>query len=186
MSTQDFFAGWHGPLRVLVLGTSVYLALLILLRVSGKRTLSKMNAFDSIITIALGSTLASTLLSRDVALVQAITAFAVLIGLQLIVTWLAVRSSAISGLVKSQPTLLLYRGQFLRAAMRRERVTEAEVVAAIRENGGLDAEDALAAVLETTGELSVIKSDRSSGNGSLRKARSSVHRVSHEHLDHPG
>lgn len=65
-----FFDGWTGLLRVLVVGTLAYAALVLLLRVSGKRTLSKMNAFDLVVTVALGSTLATVLLSRDVALAE--------------------------------------------------------------------------------------------------------------------
>ncbi len=117
------YSGWQTPVRVVVVGTSAYVALLVLLRVSGKRTLSKMNAFDSIVTIALGSTLASALITRDVAFVQAVTAFALLIGLQLIVTWLSVRFETVDRLVKAEPTLLLYRGRLLSDLLRRERVT---------------------------------------------------------------
>ena len=78
-----FFAGWTGPLRVLVVGTLAYAALVLLLRVSGKRTLSKMNAFDLVVTVALGSTFATVLLSKGVALVEGVLAFALLIFLQL-------------------------------------------------------------------------------------------------------
>ena len=65
-----FFDGWAGLLRVLVVGALAYAALVLLLRVSGKRTLSKMNAFDLVVTVALGSTLATVLPSRDVALAE--------------------------------------------------------------------------------------------------------------------
>lgn len=157
--SKVLYDGWQAPARVLVIGIFAYLALLLLLRVSGKRTLSKMNAFDFIVTIALGSTLASALLSRDVALVDAVAAFALLIGLQFVVTWLSVRSKTISRLVKSEPTLLLYRGEFLSDAMRDERITEGEIYAAVRDHGARSLEDVQAVVLETTGQLSVITGD---------------------------
>ena len=67
-----FFDSWAGLLRVLVVGTLAYAALVLLLRVTGKRTLSKMNAFDLIVTVALGSTLATVLLSKDVALAEGV------------------------------------------------------------------------------------------------------------------
>ncbi|MDP9398666.1 MAG: hypothetical protein M3P96_13010 [Actinomycetota bacterium] len=57
------YDGWHGPVRVLVVGGLAYLALVALLRISGKRTLAKLNAFDLILTVALGSTLATVLLT---------------------------------------------------------------------------------------------------------------------------
>src|SRR5688572_1841084 len=111
-----FFGGWTPIWRVLAVGVLAYLALVLLLRFSGKRTLSKMNAFDLVVTVALGSTLAIVLLSREIALAEGLAAFALLVGLQFVITWLSVRSSAVESLVKSEPALLLYRGQFLREA----------------------------------------------------------------------
>ena len=61
---SDFiFDGWLPVARTLILGFMSYVGLVILLRASGKRALSKMNAFDLIVTVALGSTLATVLLS---------------------------------------------------------------------------------------------------------------------------
>ncbi len=76
-----FFQNWSGLLRTVVVGVLAYVALVALLRVSGKRTLSKMNAFDFVVTVALGSTLATILLSKNVALAEGVVAFAVLISL---------------------------------------------------------------------------------------------------------
>ncbi|MEZ6111860.1 MAG: hypothetical protein R3C99_12705 [Pirellulaceae bacterium] len=67
---QIFFDNAFSLFRTLVMGVLAYVCLIILLRVSGKRTLSKMNAFDLIVTVALGSTLATVLLSKDVTLAQ--------------------------------------------------------------------------------------------------------------------
>lgn len=86
-----FFDSWQGLGRVVVVGILAYAALVFFLRVSGKRTLTKMNAFDLVVTVALGSTLATVLLSKDVALAEGLIAFAVLIALQFAVTWLSVR-----------------------------------------------------------------------------------------------
>ncbi|HYO29929.1 MAG TPA: hypothetical protein VER37_05050, partial [Thermomicrobiales bacterium] len=113
------FDGWGGLARVVVVGILAYAALVAILRVSGSRTLSKMNAFDLIVTVALGSTLATILLSKDVALVEGIIALALLVGLQYVVTWLVVRFPAVGRAVKSEPTLLLHRGRFLDGSMRR-------------------------------------------------------------------
>jgi uncharacterized membrane protein YcaP (DUF421 family) len=155
-----FFDSWYALLRVLVVGVCAYVALVCLLRVSGKRTLSKLNAFDLVVTVALGSTMATVLLSKDVALAEGVLAFVLLIALQFVVAWLSVRSPAVGRLVKSEPRLLFFRGRFLRDAMRRERVTEGEVIAAIREQGVPSPEGVEAVVLETAGTFSVLnKSD---------------------------
>lgn len=151
-----FFDGWVGLFRVAAVGTVAYLTLVLLLRISGKRTLSKMNAFDLIVTVALGSTLATVLLSSSVALVEGLLAFALLIFLQFAVTWLSVRSSTFRAFVKNEPKLLFYEGKFVREAMRAERMTEEEVEAAVREQGIADFDKVGAAVLETDGSVTVV------------------------------
>lgn len=150
-----FFDGWSGLVRVLVMGTCAYAALLAVLRISGKRTLAKLNAFDFVVTVALGSTLATVLLSSSVALAEGVTALGLLVGLQYAVAWASVRSSRVEHLVKSSPTLL-YREGFLHGAMRRERVTADEVAQAARGQGYADLGAVAAVVLETDGTLSFL------------------------------
>ena len=119
-----FFDQWIVLLRTLVTGVLAYIGLIIFLRISGKRILSKMNAFDLVVTVSLGSTLATILLNKDVALAQGLLALALLIGLQFAITWSSVRARWIRQLVTGEAALLFFRGQFLPAAMRHERVTE--------------------------------------------------------------
>lgn len=151
-----FFADFSGLLRVLVVGVLAYAAMVFLLRISGKRTLSKMNAFDLIITVALGSTLSTVIMSKDVALAEGGVAIALLIGLQFVLTWLSVRSGAIESLVKAKPRLVFFRGEFLRAEMLRERITRSEILAAMRNQGSAVLNEVGAVILETDGSLTVI------------------------------
>lgn len=160
-----FFDGWVGLLRVVIVGTLAYAALILLLHVSGKRTLSKMNAFDLVVTVALGSTLATALLSEDVALAEGVVAFGLLIGLQFLLTWWSVRTKAVRELVKAEPTLLLHRGRLLTQAMRAARVTEDEILAAARAQGLGSLEDVEALILETDGTFTVVSVDNK-GTGS--------------------
>jgi len=159
------FDSWAAIFRILVVGALAYVALVAILRVSGKRTLTKLNAFDLVVTVALGSTLATVLLNSSVTLSEGITAFALLIGLQWLVAWLSVRSGRFSALVKSEPALLLHRGRFLDGAMRSQRVTREEVVSALRSSGVAREQDAAAVVLETDGSLSVIPASALPGDG---------------------
>lgn len=151
------FDGWWGLVRVVVVGVLAYAALVVLLRVSGKRTLSKMNAFDFVVTVALGSTLATVLLSKDVALLEGIAAFGVLAGMQYLVAWASTRFAKVESAVKSSPVLLYYRGQFDSKRLRRERLTAGEVRAAVRKGGMHSMDDVEAVVLESAGELSVLR-----------------------------
>ncbi len=159
-----FFNSWADIGRVLLVGPLAYLTLLLMLRVSGKRTLSKLNAFDFIVTVALGSVLASTLLSKDVALTESVAALAVLIVGQFVITYLSVRSKRFQSFVKGEPTLLYYKQRFLEAQMRRARVTKEEVRAAVRASGQGSLERVGAVVLETDGSLSVVGSSESSAS----------------------
>ena len=156
-----FFDNAYGLLRVVVLSVTAYTALVAILRISGARTLAKMNAFDLIVTVALGSTLATTILSSDIALVEAVVAFAMLVGLQFVVTWLSVRWQTLVKLVKSEPVLLVYQGEQRADQMRRARVEEAAIFQALRTQGVARLDDVEAVVLETDGSFSVIStSDR--------------------------
>jgi uncharacterized membrane protein YcaP (DUF421 family) len=152
-----FFNSWEAAVRPAVVGTLAYLALIVLLRTSGKRTLSKLNAFDLIVTVALGSTLATILLSKDIALIEGVVGFMTLILLQFIITWLSVRSRTVRRLVKSEPTILFFHGDYLFDTMQDQRVTEAEVRQAVRAAGYADMDEVGAVILETDGSLNVLK-----------------------------
>lgn len=154
------FDGWAGIGRVLIVGSLAYVALVVLLRISGKRTLTKLNAFDLVVTVALGSTLATVLLSKSVALAEGVTAMALLIALQFVITWLSVRSPRFQALIKAEPTLLVHRGDWVPGAMQAQRITREEVLAALRAEGHSRVEDIDAVVLETDGSISVLSKVR--------------------------
>jgi uncharacterized membrane protein YcaP (DUF421 family) len=140
-------------------GAIAYGALIIFLRISGKRTLAKMNAFDFIVTIAIGSTLSSILTSTELPIANGVLALALLIALQYGVAWLSVRRPSFNRLVKSQPAAVFAEGEFDRSVMLRERVAHDEVLMAVRGAGVDDLDEVLSVVLETDGSLSVVKRD---------------------------
>lgn len=150
-----FFQDWQGIVRTLAVGVLAYAALVLFLRISGKRTLAKLNAFDLVVTVALGSTLSAILLQESVSLAEGATALALLIVLQFMVTWLSVRWRGFARTVRSEPALLARNGEFCSNSMRRERITEGEVLSAIRSNGGRGIDDVSAVFLESDGSISV-------------------------------
>lgn len=170
---QFFFNSWESLLRILIVGVLAYVGLVLFLRISGKRTLSKMNAFDFVVTIALGSILATVIVSRDVSLADGLTALALLIGLQFLVTWSSVRWRAVTQLVTGEPALLFFRGRFLDRSLLRSRVTRDEVLAAVRSAGVHDAGEVEAVVLETDGSLSVVSTAERIARSSLESVRKS-------------
>ncbi|MEI4195341.1 DUF421 domain-containing protein [Roseovarius sp. E0-M6] len=142
-----------------VKGETLYVALVAALRVSGKRTLAQLNAFDLAVTVAFGSTLATIMLSRDVSLAEGVVALGLLIVLQWVVTASSVRSKRFAEMVRAEPTLLLRNGEFCDETMRRERVTREEVKSARRRAGLSGPEAARAVILEGDGSFSVTTMD---------------------------
>lgn len=152
-----FFNDSFSLMRILVVGTLSYIFVVLILRVSGKRTLSKMNAFDFIVTVALGSVLGSILTSQDIALLDGILAFGLLVFLQFLSTWLSVRSDWFNSLIKSTPKLLYYKGRYDKLAMKKERIPKQEILQAVRSQNYVSMENIYAVVLETDGTFSVLE-----------------------------
>jgi uncharacterized membrane protein YcaP (DUF421 family) len=176
-----FFDGWSGVGRVLIVAIVAYSALIFLLQVFGKRTLATMTAFDFVVTVAIGSILANILLSKDTVFVEGMIAFAVLLGMQYIMSSFSSRSRQFESFIKSGPRLLVYQGQFLTDAMQDERVTEADVLFAIRQRGSASIEDVEAVVLESNGSISVIaKTEGLSGSALENVANYSSKRAQSE------
>lgn len=151
-----WFDSWTDIIRVIAVGAAAYVTLVVVLRVSGKRSLAKLNAFDLVVTVALGSTLATVLLDATVSWAEGAAAFATLALLQLAVTWSSARVPRARSVVSASPTLLLRDGEPLEGAMRRQRVTIGELRQAVRGSGSGDLADIGAIVLESDGSLSVI------------------------------
>ena len=151
-----FFSSWDSIGRIFVIGILAYVGLICMLRISGKRTLSQMNSFDFIITIAMGSTFSSGLLDKQIALLDTLVALGLLIGIQFLITKLSVRSSTVNSLVKGTPSLLFQKGEFYEPEMRKVRVGKDEMLASMREQGISTFSQVEVIVLETNGKLSAI------------------------------
>jgi uncharacterized membrane protein YcaP (DUF421 family) len=166
-----FFGGWEPVARILVVGTLAYVALVLLLRASGKRTLAQMNAFDFVITVAVGASFGRLLTARSVALVEAVAAFVLLVSLQSAMAWLQVRFPGFARAVTTPPSLLFFRGRILRDALRRERISEAELEAVVREHGVGSFDEVEAIVLESDGRFAVVKAKQAGDGSALRSIR---------------
>lgn len=157
MSGSIFFQGWSGPVRILIVGVLSYAALVLLLRLTGKRTLSKLNAFDLVITVALGSTLSTAILDRNTPLLDGLVAMGLLVLLQFAVTWTMVRRPGLHRLIRADPVLLMAGGALRPDTLRRERISDDEVLQAIRDSGGRTLADADAVFLQSDGSMAVIQ-----------------------------
>jgi uncharacterized membrane protein YcaP (DUF421 family) len=151
------FDSWESIIRTLIVTILAYIAIIFILRLTGKRTLSKMNAFDFLITIALGSSLATVALNKSVALADGVLLFFLLVMLQYLITWLSVRIKSLMKMITTTPALLVYKGQIIEETMKEERITIEELYLSARQKGISKIEDVDAIILEPTGILTVIE-----------------------------
>ncbi|MDP8927280.1 MAG: DUF421 domain-containing protein [Actinomycetota bacterium] len=151
------FQDWAALARTVLIAPLAYLGLLLVVRLAGKRALAKLNAFDLVVTVALGSVLASVAVSPNVTLASGAAVFVLLLGLQYAIAFMSVRLQAFQRLVKARPTLLVHEGTLLEDTMEEQRVARSEIFQVLRQHGLASVDEAAAVVLETDGTISVIK-----------------------------
>lgn len=166
-----WFDSWSDIVRVLAVGAAAYVTVIVVLRLSGKRTLAKLNAFDWVVSVALGSTLATILLSKDVSWAEGATALALLAALQLVVAWTTTRLPGLRHAVTARASLLLEDGQVLSPALHAQRITVDEIRQAVRAAGIGDLSMVAAVVLESDGSLSVIAAEQAGNRTALEGVR---------------
>ncbi|WP_183814690.1 DUF421 domain-containing protein [Parvularcula dongshanensis] len=158
-----WFGGWDGLFEVILVSPIIYLLVIVFVRVSGKRTTGQMNNFDWIVTVAMGSVVASGIVINTVEVVEAAAAVAMLTGLQFALTSLTRRFRAIDRLAKTEPCLLVRRGKVDERALAKERLTKDELAAALRQHGLARLDEIEWLLLENTGRFSVITKDAARG-----------------------
>lgn len=163
-----WFDDWQTIFQIILKAAIGFAAIVALVRVSGKRTLAKFNAFDMVLVFTIGSVLATMILDNGTTVSEGLAALCAIVALQFATAFLTVRFGAVRRIVKSDPTLLVYDGEYLRDAMRKARVAEIEVLAALREQGVHDLAEVKAMVLETEGRVSVLKRGDGDPSRSLR------------------
>ncbi|OWU68107.1 DUF421 domain-containing protein [Marinibacterium profundimaris] len=151
-----FFDGGTELLRVAISAPIIYLGIICAIRLAGKRSTSQMNNFDWVVTVAMGSITASGIVLKDVTILEVFLAVGLLLGLQWMVTKMIVWYPPTGRLVKAEPALLVQDGEFLHESLRRERVSTAEVLAAVRENGFTALDQVRWVILETDATMSVL------------------------------
>ena len=143
--------------RIVLTTVMVYLLIVIITKVSGKRSTSQLNNFDWIVTVMIGSLGASTILLKDIPFIEGSSSILVLYTLQYLVTKYASISPPFSQFVLSDPRIVFYQGQFLPEALRAERLTQQEVECAMRSEGANDFDEIEAVVFESDAKLTILK-----------------------------
>lgn len=151
-----FWNGWEAIFRIVVVGTLCYIALVAILKLSRKRTLASLTAFDFVVTVAIGAVFGRLLTAKDVSISEAVTAFLLLACLQLLFSWLQMKFEIFSRMFTSRPVLLYYRGEFIVKAMRKERVEKSELIGEARKKGYGNFDEIEIIILENDATFSII------------------------------
>ena len=153
---------WFGSTPIALLGVvlssmGMYLTILVLARWSGVRSFAQMSAFDVAVTIAIGSLLATSVVSTDPPLLQGVTAAATLYGLQLVVSRLRRHNETTRRTFDNDPILLMGPGgQLLAENMQIARVTEDDLRCQLRKANVIDPSQVEAVIMEGTGTVHVL------------------------------
>ncbi|GAA1185831.1 DUF421 domain-containing protein [Nesterenkonia xinjiangensis] len=167
MDISQYWDGWEPIIHTLVTVVAGYVALLVMLRISGPRTMASMTPLDFIVAVTIGSAFGRTLTAVEVPLAQTVLTLALLILLQWVLAWLRGRSPRFRGLLDAPPVLVYYQGSFQRRTMRRHQLVEEDVHTAVRKSGGGSLEGVSAVVLQQDGDLGVIAEGQMGDGSSL-------------------
>lgn len=146
-------------LEILVRTAIIYVAVLIGMRLSGKRQVGQMTPFDLVVLLLIANAVQNAMTGPDTSVVGGLVAAATLLVLNAIISRLALRNKLVRRAVEGDPTLLIHSGRIVRSHLAQERIGEEELLQALREHGVARIEDVQGAVLEIDGSISVIKKD---------------------------
>lgn len=150
------------PWWVFVLRASaIYVLVMVLMRLSGKRAVGQFTAFDLILLILIGNAVQNGINGGDNSLTGALIMASTLILLNYAVAWLTSRSSRIERLVEGEPVVLARDGKVYRHVLRRELVSDEDFQKALRQSDVEDLAEVRVALLENNGHITVITRDRS-------------------------
>ncbi len=138
---------------------TIYLVILMGVRLSGKREVGQMTPFDLTLLLLLSNAVQNAMTGPDTSLVGGVAAAATLLLANFLIADLAGLNRRFRKLIQGSPTLLVHDGQLLEAHLAREHVTSDEVMRALREHGIASVKEVSLAVLEVDGSISVLKYD---------------------------
>ena len=149
---------WEALVTIIISTLILFIAIIILVRISGKRSFSKMSSFDFASTIAIGSIIASGILLKDITIVKTLVALTSVFALQSLVAYL-MRFSSFIKIVDNEPLLLMDGSKILYNNLKKAHVTERDLRAKLRESNVLQLSQVKAVVFERTGDISILHTE---------------------------
>lgn len=150
---------WHFVLRA----AAVYVVLMVLIRLSGKRTMGQFTPFDMLLIVLLGNAVQNSLLGEDTSLAGGLLLAVTLVACNWCMAFVTSRSLRAQRVVEGVPVVLARDGQLFRSVLKRELVSEDDFNEALRQNGQMTLTDVRIALLETNGSISVVPRDSDGG-----------------------
>lgn len=148
-------------METVIRGAAVYFILLIVMRISGRRTLSEATAFDFVLLLIIAETTQQALLGDDFSIINAVVLIVTLIGIDIALSYLKQWSPTADRILQGVPTVLIRNGQIDERALRRSRISQDDIRVAARQKQGLaNLKEVDHAVLETDSGISVIPRKR--------------------------
>lgn len=139
-------------------GLLVYVLMLVVIRVMGKRTVGNFTAFDLLVALMLGEVV-DEIIYGDVTIMQGVVAILVVAAARYVTAWLTYSNGKIGRVLEGKPREVVRNGEFVRESMRHELMGEEEVLAALRLQGISDMREVKKAVMEVDGQVSVIREE---------------------------
>ncbi len=144
---------WHFVLR----GVAIYILVMVLMRLSGKRAVGQFTPFDLVLVILLGNAVQNGINGGDNSLTGAVIMASTLIALNYAVAFVTSRNRTIEKFVEGEPVVLARHGKIFKNVLRRELVSEDDFDKALRKNNIDDVAEAEIVLLENNGEISVVR-----------------------------
>lgn len=157
---------WHPSLpywELMLRGVAVYVFLLVLLRVTGKRQVGQLSPFDLVLLLVLSNAVQNSMNGGDNSLTGGMVSAATLVALNFVLALVTARSKKIEAFIEGRPQILIHNGQLFEDVLASTRLTHHEVQAALRQAGCATVTEVRMAILEINGAISVVKRQADSG-----------------------
>ncbi|ATW03665.1 hypothetical protein CHN51_09040 [Sphingorhabdus sp. YGSMI21] len=148
--------GWEQIALIALSAAAMYVTVILLTRLAGVRSFSKMSGFDFAVTVAIGSVLGSVILSKNPPITHGIAALVFLFGLQIGMAILRSRFPRLQLLADNKPRLIMIGGEIQHDQLRKAKMTEDDLWGKLREANAINFSQVLVVIAETTGDVSVL------------------------------
>ena len=168
MNWQSWFTiEWQQLAGIALSAVGLYIILILFTRLMGLRSFSKLSSYDFAMTVAMGSILASTVLSKSPSLLQGTVAIGILFLIQGFISVIRRRFKSVKALIDNQAIIVMAQGQYIEDNLQKAHLSHSDVQEVLRKNGIKSKKQVFAVIMETTGDMSVIKNDDNEADWSL-------------------